>query len=70
MLRRMECPRCRTGPHHLHHDTRLGIGHNLMPLVDSQPIPYPSRYSDPRGEEMWKKIQEILNSEPQMELAM
>src|SRR3982074_3946842 len=33
MLRRMECPRCRTGPHHLHHDTRLGIGHNLMPLV-------------------------------------
>jgi len=33
MLRRMECPRCRTGPHHLHHDTRLGIGHSLMPLV-------------------------------------
>src|ERR1700681_4723367 len=33
MLRRMECPRCRTGSHHLHHDTTLGIGHNLMPLV-------------------------------------
>src|SRR3984893_1819699 len=33
IVRRMECPRCRTGPHHLHHDTRLGIGHNLMPLV-------------------------------------
>jgi hypothetical protein len=28
-----ETPRLRTGPHHLHHDTRLGIGHNLMPLV-------------------------------------
>ena len=28
-----KCPRCRTGPHHLHHDTRLGIGHKLMPLV-------------------------------------
>src|ERR1700730_17423460 len=33
MLRRMECPRCRTGSHHLHHDTTLDIGHNLMPLV-------------------------------------
>src|ERR1700731_2123466 len=33
MLRRMECPRCRTGSHHFHHDTTLGIGHNLMPLV-------------------------------------
>src|SRR3984893_17247850 len=33
MLRRMECPRCRTGSHHLHHDTTLCIGHNLMPLV-------------------------------------
>src|ERR1700730_14778553 len=36
MLRRMECPRCRTGSHHLHHDTTLGIGHNLMPLVHAE----------------------------------
>jgi DNA polymerase I len=27
---------------------------------DSQPIPYPNRYSDPRGEEMWEKIQRLL----------
>jgi DNA polymerase-1 len=30
---------------------------------DSQPIPYPNRYSDPRGEEMWKKIQNLLAKE-------
>src|ERR1700730_8897062 len=33
ILRRRECPRCRTGSHHLHHDTTLGIGHNLLLLV-------------------------------------
>src|ERR1700730_12302710 len=32
-LRELRRHRCRTGSHHLHHDTTLGIGHNLMPLV-------------------------------------
>src|SRR3984893_5436952 len=43
MLRRMECPRCRTGSHHLHHDTTLGIGHNLMPLVSGHIAMFCSR---------------------------